>query len=637
MHSSIILAIVFICINLTRQQQADLVFNRIRVASNAGNQVSVRMHVQSRDLPLLHAVLRFSSPVNVQHNALLIAQTSIEKYRALVDEARLKILINTRGINKLLSYVDFQGGTLLTDVDRDGVADRLYELIQSTRLFGATPSAGIAYDGALLFDLYSGIWQEYNLAIFDRNTLRLSFSLYQEEEVIRLAQERDFHTHVRIECNTSIREDKCFVIGTEIDGLIIDQVDYPLMRLLIDLDSALNFLPEDVYLRWLRQDESGTSAPFLNISWQGKTLQLNRQFRYAAHESNLVILGADLLHYFPYIIYSVPNPRFDIFAYLPDESNYDDRETIAIVLIVFNLLLLVCLFLWGTSYNYHLSRYIIFYGRYARSFFPFAFKQTLYECATILFALAIICITCITVGGDYADQEYHQRKQSLVVFILCQSALLLLIVASHPESLKRAFKHYFSCKRTRTEKPYWSTFSTIVSTEDAESLYADIVLSYHDPLIRIPTQTMIMRNLLFVSVNLSSLALLMNFYTATNDLCLLLVLFLTLAQFYYHVKYLAVGVLFLSLMTSARQWRAQITLLLFMALELIALVLYVTFSYETIFVAYFQNVNSTYPRVVVDAYLLTFLAVTMYTSVLMVATVFDNYVDPLLDKVIYSS
>jgi hypothetical protein len=632
-----LITIVFlIFIGLSRQQE-DLVFNRIRVTSNVGNQASVRMHIQSRNLPLLHAVLRFSSPVNVQHNALLIAQSTIENYRSMIDEARLKILINTRGINKLLSYVDFQADTALGDANRDGVADRLYELIQSTRLFGPSPSVGIAYDGVLLLDLYSGLWQEYNLAIFDRNTLRLRFALYQEADVIRLAEEREFHMHVRVECNMTIREDKCFVTGTEIDGLVIDQVHYPLLRLLIDLDSAYNLLPSDLFVRWSRQDESDANGPFLNITWQNKTLQLNRQFRYAAHESNLVILGADLLHHFPYIIYSVPDARFDIFAYAPDESNFDHHESIEIVLIFFNFLLLVCLFLWGTSYNYLLSRYIIRYGRYARSFFPFAFKQVLYEIATILFALIIICTTCLIVGGDYADQAYHRRKQCLVFFILCQAGLLFLVVVSHPESRKRAFRHYLSCKHTgREEKPYWSTFSSIVSIEDAEALYVDIVKSYHDPLVRVPTQTMIMRNLLFVSVNLSSLILLLNFYTATNDLCLLLMLLLSLAQLYYHVKYLAVGVLYLSLMVTPRQWQAQRTLLLFMALELVALFLYVTFSYETIFVAYFDNVNSTYPRVVVDAYLLTFLTVTMYTSVLMVATVFDNYIDPLLDKLIYS-
>ena len=633
----LVVIVFLIFIGLSRQQE-DLVFNRIRVTSDVGNQASVRMHVQSRNLPLLHAVLRFSSPVNVQHNALLITQSAIEKYRTLIDEARLKILINTRGINKLLSYVDFQADTALGDANRDGVADRLYELIQSTRLFGPSPSVGIAYDGVLLLDLYSSIWQEYNLAIFDRNTLRLRFALYQEVDVIRLAEEREFHTHVRIECNTTIREDKCFVSGTEIDGLVIDQVHYPLLRLLIDLDSALNLLPSDLFLRWSRQDESDTNGPFLNISWQNKTLQLNRQFRYAAHESNLVILGADLLHHFPYIIYSIPDARFDIFAYAPDESNFDHHESIEIVLIFFIFLLLVCLFLWGTSYNYHLSRYIILYGQYARSVFPFAFKQVLYESATILFALIIICTTCLINGGDYANRAYHQRKQYLVFFILCQAGMLLLVIVSHPRSLKSAFRHYFSCKHTSKteEKPYWSTFSSIVSIEDAEALYLDVVKAYHDPLIRVPTQTMIMRNLLFVSVNLSSLILLLNFYTATNDLCLLLMLFLSLAQLYYHVKYLAVGVLYLSLMMSPRQWQVQRTLLLFMALELVALILYVTFLYETMFVAYFDNVNSTYPRVVVDAYLLTFLAVTMYTSVLMVATVFDNYIDPLIDKLIYS-
>lgn len=627
------IVLLFFLLVVLSDAQNDLIFNRIRVTKNANNQVSVRMHVQSRELSLLHASIRFSSNVNVPHDALLIAQTSVNKYRPMLDEARRKIIVNTRGTYKRLSYVSLLDDSAVSDANRDGVSDKLYDLIQSTRLFGAT-SEGIAYDGILLLDFYSSIWQEYNMVIFEPGLLRFRFTLNQEDEITSLAHTRAFHAHTRIDCDLSVQEDACFVNGSDIDGLFIDQVHYPLYRLLVDLDSVTNLLPADVYFRWYRQDETDTNGPYLNISWQGRTLQLNRHFRYAMHESNLVILGVDLLHHFPCLVYT--ESHIDIFSFTPSEYDYDRHENVAMSLILFTTLLLACLFLWGTSYNYRVLRYVVRYSRYARVWFPFAFSQTLYESVAIIVASLLILVTSLFAGIDNADRAYHARKQLLILFTLAQASLLFLVALSHPESFKRAFRHYFTgwCRHHKTsERPYWSPiFSSITSSEEAEALYKDVVKEFHDPLILIPTQVVIARNLLFISVCMSSLVLLLNFYTPVNDLSLLVMILLSLVQIYYHVKYIAIGVLFLSL----RKWYTHKIFLFFMALETIALGLWLVFAYEAIFVDYFNTINSTYSSVVVDAYLLTLVALAMYTAIFMVSSVFDKYADSLIDKVIYS-
>ncbi|MCJ7760532.1 hypothetical protein MUP59_05250, partial [Candidatus Bathyarchaeota archaeon] len=102
------------------------VLNRVSVTKNAARQFSVRFHGYSPELVLIHAILRFSSPINQRHNALLIEESSLSKYKKILKEEDLKMTISSRAVKKIVSYHTVRDNTT-SDANGDGIADKLAE------------------------------------------------------------------------------------------------------------------------------------------------------------------------------------------------------------------------------------------------------------------------------------------------------------------------------------------------------------------------------------------------------------------------------------------------------------------------------------------------------------------------------
>ena len=651
------------------------VLNRVSVTKNTAKHFSVRFHAQSPELLLIHAILRFNSPINTRHNALLIEQSSLAKYQKIMNEDEMKMTITSRNIKKVLPYHTVQENTT-NDANGDGIADKLAEVIRSASLFGLGLTASVSYDGVLLLDEYSAIWNTYNVMVF--STSMLTF-LYSKDGSLSTLENTVFNGVTRFMCDPTYDADQCLVVS-EARGLQINGFLYPTYRILVDLDARENLLPIDLFLRWR------TTEPHLSITvGEDSVLHLNRDFVYSIHQSNVIVLGVDLIHYFPRVEYSVTHKEFAVFFNHAITVDSDTQHTIAVLFVFLNWALLVCLFLFGTSFNYSVLNYIIMFGNYAKTAHFFAFKQVFVEGATIIIVFVVIIVSLVVDDADPAWTAYESRKALFIGFLVYHMVMTIFINVVYVEHARCALRHYFArlCPTTkqpvlitplthreldkdvhsidailplRQRKfkpleldeepfvalieplPYSEAFMDIKDRKLAQRLHNTVVGMYHDPVIQLYTPISIIRNLAFMTTLLVGLALLFNFYTPTNNIYLLLIVALSFAIIYYQVKYLAVAVVYLSLFYPCRmtqcEWRANKWLILFMVVESAVVILYIVCSYESIYVAYFDTINTTHSVSTINAYILSVIATVVLLAVMSVTIAFDKYADPLIEDVI---
>lgn len=689
MATLFIVVIFFLCGEATT---TPFVLNRVSVTKNIAKQLSVRFHGYSPELVLVHTILRFSSPINYRHNALLIEQSSLSKYKKILQEEDMKMTITSRSIKKILSYHTVTDNTT-SDANGDGIADKLAELVRSASLFGVGLTATVSYDGLLLLDEFSAIWSDYNVMIFSHSLLTF---LYREDGALAIPhakKQSDFNSFTHFACDPAFDSDQCLVLSPH-EGLEINGQLYPTYRVIVDLDSSENLLPIDLFLRW-RATETRPVTPLSIKLGEGSLLHLNRQFSYTMHQSNVIVVGVDLIHNFPHIEYSVVKKEFLLSFNQEITVNTDTQYTIEILFLFLNLGLLFCLFLFGTSYNYNILNYMIAFGNFAKTAHFFAHKQILIEGLTIIISFVVVIVSLAVDDPDPTFTAYESRKTLFIVFLLYHIIITLFIVIAYTEPNRCALQHYFTrlynlLYRRQTKQallitplvsdahvelekdthsinailpqarqrklqplglkaqepvvavieplPYSEAFVDIADRGLAKRLHKAVVGAYHDPVIQLYTPVSIVRNLAFITTLLVAMALLFNFYTPQNNIYLLLIVALSFAVIYFQVKYMAVSVVYLSLFypcPMTRSERAANTwFIVFLVVEAIATALYIVFAYESVYVTYFDTVNSTHSPATINAYILSVIATLVLLAVMCVTTAFDKYADPLIEKAV---
>lgn len=621
----------------------EFVMNRVRVMKNTAKQCSVRMHGNSPDLVMFHAILKFSSHVNTHHNALFIDQSSVIKYNKIMQEDRQQISIRSRHIKRILSYHTLGENATDEDANDDGYNDKLYNLVQSVRFFGVSGGASdVSYDGVLLLDAYSAIWNEYNVAVFTNSELALSYVLNGSLS----EQVAEYDGLTRLDCDTSFNSDQCLVVtsggGLEVNGRL-----FPTYRVILDLDSPLNLLPIDLYMMWLTPGNDTLSIKLGNT--EDNYLHLNSEFEYEMHQSNVILLGVDVLHHAPRLEYSVKKRAFRLWYHKEHVTHYETHEIIKTLFMFANLILLFSLFQWSSSYNYLILEYIIEFACIAKQRFYFAHKQVLYEMVVLCVTLFIIIVT-LSIPQN-ACTDYHVRKSLFIGFLIYYLILGLIILIVYRKVILCALKHYFpglytwrygKTKRRRTIAlacfdvlPYGELFTDDVCDFSlSERLHYAVVGLYHDPLIRLPTQAVIVKNSVFIQTLLLSLALLFNFYTPDNHIYLILIVSLSFSFIYYGIKYLVIAAFYLGLFkdncSSKCDKNRNAWLILYMIAQVIVLIIYTRFMYESICVACFNLFNSTHSQVAVAVYVIILIALVILAPILMVAKIFNIYAEPLI-------
>ena len=656
------------------------VLNRVTVTKNVARQCSVRFHGYTPELVLIHAILRFSSPINYRHNALLIEQSSLAKYKKILKEDDMKMTITSRSIKKIVSYHTVSDNTT-SDANGDGIADKLAELVRSASLFGVGLTATVSYDGLLLLDEYSAIWNDYNVMVFSRSLLTFMYRV--NGSLTPTTKETDFNSQTYFACDTTFDSDQCLVMSPP-EGLEINGQLYPNYRVIVDLDASENLLPIDLFLRW-RATESRPVTPLSIKLGEDSLLHLNRKFEYTMHQSNVIVLGIDVIHNFPRVEYSVTKKEFRLFFNQHTTVETDTQYTIQVLFLFLNLALLFCLFVWGTSYNYNILNYMIMFGNYAKTAHFFAHKQVLIEGLTIFIVLVVTIVSLAVDDADPAWTAYESRKALFIAFLFYHIVITLFIVIAYSEPNRCALQHYFTrlynylylrnqkkavlitplsqptnviSPQLRQRKPvplglnkeqdpvvavieplpYGDAFIDIADRKLAKRLHETVVGMYHDPVIQLYTPISIVRNLSFVTTLLIGLALLFNFYTPLNNIYLLLIVALSFAIIYFQVKYMAVSIVYLSLFypgrMSRRERAANTWFIVFLVVETIMVVLYVILSYDSIYVTYFNTVNSTHSSATINAYIVSVIATLALLAVMSVTVAFDKYADPLIEKAV---
>jgi len=630
-------------------KQDDFIMNRVRVMKNTEKQCSVRLHGNSPDLTMFHAILRFSSPINTAHNSLFIDQSSVVKYQKIMQEERQELSVRSREVKKILSYHTIADNATDEDVNDDGYNDRLYDLIQSVRFLGGRGglASEIAYDGVLLLDAYSAIWSEYNVAIFTPNQVTFRYvqgGLLTQKEDEEVAY---YNGLTLLPCDATFNSDRCLLDyheGVEVNGRL-----FPTYRIILDLDSPRNLLPIDLYLMW-----SGDAVVYdtLSIRLEGDNwLHLNGEFQYEMHQSNIILLGVDVLHHFPRLEYSVKQRAYQVWYHRERILQQERHEAIKILFMFFNLALIWALFLWCTSYNYLLLEYLIEFACVARHLFYFAYKQCLYE--VLVMSIATITVAISLAVPQTASPEYHARKELFIWFLLYYLMMAVILLALYSKVCACAWKHYFPrfygwCRRKPCKKvvcvvattlPYAELFADLSDRHFACKLHKTVVALYHDPLAKLPTVLVIMRNTSFISILLLSMALLYNFYTPLNSIYLALIAIVSLALIYYQIKHIIIGILYLVIFRDAcrtsecEKLRAN-WLLVYVIIQAAATFLYIWCASEPIYVHFFNTINSTHSQVAVQVYVTGILAVIVVAPMVMASLHMDKYADPLIECVL---
>ena len=289
---SILLSVIQLSFSIHTGDDDDdtFIINRVRLTKNTAKQSSVKLHAYSPELNLIHATLKFSSPVNTLHNSLFISEASLFKYTHVLQEETQKIVVTSQGERKVLSYLSLSVNETDEDLDNDGYNDKLDSLFESIRFLDMGGPQEVGYDGVLLLDAYSAIWNAYNIAIFTPHQLILHYTVGGALSDVKDVAVQEFSGVVRLQCDVTFDSDKCLTTskGVEVNGRA-----FPLYRVVIDLDSEDNILPIDLYL-YLYEGKTNYQVPKMRLLFPGKhqgdgggleqhVLTLHREFQYEMH------------------------------------------------------------------------------------------------------------------------------------------------------------------------------------------------------------------------------------------------------------------------------------------------------------------------------------------------------------------
>jgi hypothetical protein len=214
--------------------------------------------------------------------------------------------------------------------------------------------------------------------------------------------------------------------------------------LVVDLDLGVNLLPLDLYNRWrfhgvheflvTEAGPDGATVVLLNAQFQW---QLNE-------ESEDIVLGIDLVHYFQRLSYSAHRGRL-LLWYSRVYAAHANFELSKQLIYWFISLILTCLSSWLASPNYDVLNAILA----RRQSFDFPFQIVIVELVALV--LAPLLWTLVLASGDAwsnAWAGFHhstvlQREQLIFLLALYHWILALALYARAGTLVKQAFRHYY--------------------------------------------------------------------------------------------------------------------------------------------------------------------------------------------------
>jgi hypothetical protein len=492
-----------------------LQFNRIMKRSDPHKHISLKIYSLSKETSLINTMILFYTNNNMReyHNAFMIGSMKVGKYYHVTRESRLfynnEITILSKAVKFVIPY------SILTPMDRLSVYDpdsngyfeqaydNLLTLNDNEEALDVIHQAdkesiyanGLAtrwdpfvyYDALLSLDPYSSIWDHYNTYTVERDTL----SLRKDENGQLNDNIDDFDGINRIQCgepslddtrHRKIHSKACLVQNVpSTEGLTVNGKFFTNFKLVIDLTLKVNSIPTPLFFKW--RDEGKEMLDFKiqlsNTTYFNPLLTLTSKFGFEINDNDVIIIGVDLLHYFPKVEYSVVQKQFNVW-YQSNLFYTRQYEWIKIITLFLFIALLVCFFCWSMDINYNvytlLLHFDIMSAHLLKGEVYFAFQQVTYEVIAILINIILWILGTIFITSHNGhstsmftyDHSRHRRVFTLFLFMSIYHVIILLFIIIMTKETNRKWYKYYKLIIEEYINPYEPTSlpTTTTATTD---------------------------------------------------------------------------------------------------------------------------------------------------------------------------
>ena len=622
-----------VCIN--KQGTAsihELSFNRVDMTTDVHRHLSVKLYASSTDSTTMYTMLLFHAPHQIfnrslgfgpplYHNALSIGGAVFPQFYKITKDSRLfqnnEIPLLAKAYQFMMPYTVINSQSYWLAILRNTAA---------TSNSGADLDQMDVYDSGLVGGITAPTY-EATLSVAPGS------SIWTNYNIMRITQ---YHVSMRYEPDGEVSNDvsgysaltlmQCHGDGVHdcrinVSGITINDIAYNARRyrVAINLHSAANYLPVDLYYHITSLPQSSQSIRFYIAG--GASLILNSNFEYGlnAHDDDIII-GVDLLHYFPKVEYSIESGQLAVWyvagSYVTAAQHDDVSITFSFVL----LLLLIGYWEYTTSENVRLYTFMIYYTRLTGRWFFFSFRQVFTEIGTL--ALSFILIILTFVFMDYNSSNRCQRAILLWILALYHFILLSIVLVITPETTRRAFIYYlrFDTKIhvAAADPPLRLRRLATRSADDSVPVDAEfdqVKEAYIErdeaKLSKELTINVIARNTGLLMLLMIDMMMILNFGSDTSYLYLLLLFFVSLIFIVFIVYQL--GLITLFFFTYPRG-ATPTSFTVFYAGELACGAIFIAWSIPVIFLDYFRAINSIYSETFVVAFTLVLLTMLFLIS-----------------------
>lgn len=514
-------------------------FKRQVFKDNERREMSIYARAHSSESIMLHCLLIFSDDAYHFHNTLLFNPLRLEKYDKILHHSDFpfnnEFMLMTRGSEFLVQY---------------DVAPRYSPYFSGT----------VDYDAVLSLDYFSSMWHEYNTFTIERSKLTL---LMLEPSEWHSPQREDFHGFYKLWCDRNVSLKYCHVALDTNQTLRINDHVYLNYNLTIRPNQKFNLLPPDLFVYWQFHAEKE-----LNIYVGDELLlYLNGQFEYGLNEeTNEIVLGVDVMHYFQKIEYGVEAGYYKLY-YAQVYHDNDDYATGKLIIVIFIGTILSTMFYWITSTNYDIL-YNLLRGE---MMFEYPVRLVLSELLSILIAVILWILTLIfadSYNGTvvYYTNSYHKQRLLLYMAVSFYNVLLLsLCFVAQRRLFSGTLRYYYS--------------------------YAKQMKAGKKATVAVESRSVIVRNIAIISIMVCNLAFILNYLSQEKVIYAFILIILSLALVYYYTKLLLISILYLIQFSVGSD---QVRFIFLTLANAAVYLFFLGFSLETIYLAFLREVNSMY-------------------------------------------
>ena len=577
----------------------EISFKRVRYVGDQERGLAIFLYGQSGDMTFVNTRIIFSDENTHFHNTLLLNPVSFHKYEKIARISEFgfnnEMIMTTRGRRILLQY------------------DIATEQNYSSYFHGHRQE----YDAVLLLDPYSSMWHEYNTIIFEPSQMILR---YENESSNTVDDNEDFIGHYTVQCNQSVSNKICHVETGSVSGLWTNNHFYPGYRLIINPNRVSNYLPTQLYVAWLSEKDKKLTIGSDNN--ENVLILFNEQYKWELNdETNDIIVGVDLIHFFQKIHYHLPTQKYKLY-YTHTYSRYTEHLLHIFFITYFVTTIMTNLFNWYTYDNYDILGYIlVFLHKKEMKRFPFAINQIYDEISSILLCIALIFMTMFftdpvsSVHFSYSHTTFQRRKILLYCYAVYNIITALLVLIMTKEVTKKFFTYSYN----------WLIFTIGVDKRDQE--YEFIKKNAENDISRMNTKYVLVRNLTLHNLICLNMLFIFNYMTEENPVFGILYILFNLSFIFFTVYYLHIDILYLYALTRKELKDViynNILFFLYITINIGLIIFYIGLSVPVNFINLFQIYNSIYPQSIITLFTLLMVVVIITIAVQSVVVAIDE-------------